>query len=85
MSTTLSVNNLPLTATEDGLAAKFAQFGTVLTARVNRDPATGRSLRSGLVEMKSSGEAQTAIDRLNLADYDGRLMSVTRAVRRVSN
>lgn len=80
MSTTLYINNLPLAATEDALVAKFMQFGTVLSARVNRDPSTGRSLRSGFVEMKTSIEAQAAIDRLNLADYDGRLMSVARAV-----
>ena len=80
MSTTLYINNLPLTATEDTLSVKFTQFGTVLSARVNRDPSTGRNLRSGFVEMKTSIEAQTAIDRLNLADYDGRLMSVSRAL-----
>lgn len=80
MSTTLYINNLPLTATEDTLSVKFTQFGTVLSARVNRDPSTGRSLRSGFVEMKTSNEAQTAIDRLNLADYDGRVMSVSRAL-----
>jgi cold-inducible RNA-binding protein len=80
VSTTLYINNLPLTATEDTLAVKFTQFGTVISTRVNRDPSTGRSLRSGFVEMKTSNDAQTAIDRLNLADYDGRVMSVSRAL-----
>jgi RNA recognition motif-containing protein len=80
VSTTLYINNLPLTATEDALAVKFTQFGTVISTRVNRDPSTGRSLRSGFVEMKTSNDAQTAIDRLNLADYDGRVMSVSRAL-----
>jgi RNA recognition motif-containing protein len=80
MSTTLYVNNLPFTATEDALVSKFTQFGTVLAARLNRDPATGRSLRSGFVEMKTAIAAQAAIDRLNFADYDGRPMSVGRAV-----
>lgn len=80
MSTTLYVDNLPLTATEDALVSKFTQFGTVVSARVNRDPATGRSLRSGFVEMKTTREAQAAIDRLNFADYDGRPMSVGRAL-----
>ncbi len=79
MSTTLYLNNLPVSATDEGLGAKFAQFGTVLSARVNRDPATGRSLGSGIVEMQTVNGAQAAIERLNLADYDGRVMSVRRA------
>lgn len=80
MSTMLYVNNLPFTATEQALVTKFKQFGAVLAARINRDPSSGRNLRSGWVEMASAREAQSAIDRLNLADYDGRLMSVCRAV-----
>jgi cold-inducible RNA-binding protein len=79
MSTTLYLNNLPPSATDETLGAKFAQFGTVISARVNRDPATGRSLGSGTVEMQTPGGAQAAIERLNYADYDGRLMSVRRA------
>ena len=76
----LYVNNLPFSATEEMLAGKFGKFGTVLSVRVNRDPATGRSQRSGFVEMKTSAEAQTAIHGLNFADFDGRPMSVYRAV-----
>jgi RNA recognition motif-containing protein len=79
MSTTLYLNNLPPSATDETLGVKFGQFGTVVSARVNRDPATGRSLGSGTVEMQTPGSAQAAIERLNLADYDGRLMSVRRA------
>jgi len=80
MSTTLYVNNLPLSATDETLGVKFGQFGTVISARVNRDPSTGRSLGSGVVEMQTTGGAQAAVERLNFADYDGRLMSVRRAV-----
>jgi RNA recognition motif-containing protein len=78
MSTTLYVNNLPPSATDETLGVKFAQFGPVISARVNRDPGTGRSLGSGVVEMQTAGGAQAAIERLNFADYDGRLMSVRR-------
>ena len=79
MSTTLYLNNLPPSATDETLGAKFAQFGTVVSARVNRDPGTGRSLGSAVVEMQTAGGAQAAVERLNFADYDGRLMSVRRA------
>jgi cold-inducible RNA-binding protein len=80
VSTMLYVSNLPLSATEETLAGKFARFGTVMSAKLVRDPATGVSRRSGFVEMKTSTEAQTAINGLNFADYDGRLISVYRAV-----
>ena len=80
MSKTLYVSNLPISATEEELARKFTRFGTVLSVRLNRDPASGRSQRSGFVEMKTAGDAQTAIDGLNLASYDGRLMSVNKAI-----
>jgi RNA recognition motif-containing protein len=77
MSTMLFVSNLPLSATEDSLLAKFARFGTVLSTRLS---AVGQSRRSGFVEMKTAAEAQGAINGLNLADYDGRLISVYVAV-----
>ena len=80
MSTLLHVTNLPISTTEEALAGKFGQFGVVVSTRINRDPATGRSLRSGFVEMKTAASAQAAIERLNLADFDGRLMSVYRAI-----
>ena len=79
MSTLLYVGNLPISATEEGLAAKFGQFGPVVTTRITRD-AAGRSLRAGFVEMSTAAGAQAAIERLNLADFDGRLMSVYKAI-----
>jgi RNA recognition motif-containing protein len=82
VSTLLHVSNLPISATEELLTGKFGQFGVVVSARINRDPSTGRSLRSGFVEMKTAKDAQAAIERLNLADFDGRLMSVYKAVSR---
>jgi cold-inducible RNA-binding protein len=76
----LYVSNLPLSATEEALVRKFERFGTVISVRLNRDAVSGRNPRSGFVEMKTPAEAQTAINGLNLADYDGRLISVYRAV-----
>jgi RNA recognition motif-containing protein len=75
LSTLLHVSNLPISATEELLASKFGQFGPVVSARISRDGA-GRSLRSGFVEMQTLAAARAAIARLNLADFDGRLMSV---------
>ncbi len=79
MSTTLYANNLPLTATEDGLVGKFAKFGGVLSVRIERD-AGGASRRSAFIEMETAMGARRAIDGLNLANFDGRVVSVYAAV-----
>ena len=78
MSGTLYVGNLPFSATEESLAVKFGQCGTVLSVKLIKDPITGRSKRCGFIEMASLADAQKAVDRLNLADYEGRLMSVNK-------
>ena len=79
MSMTLYANNLPLTATEDGLISKFAKFGGVLSVRIERD-AGGGSRRSAFVEMENALGARKAIDGLNMANFDGRVVSVYAAV-----
>ena len=84
MSRTLYVSNLPFSATEEMLAGKFARFGTVVSIKISRDPATGRSERKGFIEMRTAAEAQQAVNGLNLADYDGRLMSVNKALSAAS-
>jgi RNA recognition motif-containing protein len=76
---TLYISNLPLSATEKELLLKFGRCGSVVTAKIMLDAGTGRSKRFGFVEMASGDEALTAIRRLNLTTYDGRLMSVNLA------
>jgi RNA recognition motif-containing protein len=80
VSRTLYVSNLPLSATEDSLVAKFGRFGTVVSVRITRDLATGRSLGHAFIQMMTGSDAQNAMNGLNLTDYDGRLMSVNKAV-----
>lgn len=76
LSARLFVSNLPLSATESTLAVKFARFGVVLSVRLDG----GKARRGAFVEMRTPADAQCAINGLNLADYDGRLISVYRAV-----
>lgn len=76
MSGKLHVGNLPSSATNAGLQTKFEQFGPVISAAIEIDSSTGRSKRSGLVEMACSEEAQAAIDRLNMTQYDETIISV---------
>jgi RNA recognition motif-containing protein len=80
MSRTLYVSNLPISATEETLKAKFALLGPVVSVRLLTDPATGQSRRCAFVEMQTRAAAHAAVVRLNLAEYDGRLMSVNKAL-----
>jgi RNA recognition motif-containing protein len=79
MGRKLYVGNLPFSATEEDISAKFAQCGTVESAKLITDRDTGRSKGFGFVEMSSDSEAQAAIEKLNGADYDGRPMTVNEA------
>lgn len=78
MSRTLYIGNLPIAATEQALSAKFARCGTVVSVKIEMHPETGNSKGFGFVEMSNTAEAQAAINRLNMSDFDGRLMSVNR-------
>jgi RNA recognition motif-containing protein len=79
MGRKLYVGNLPYSATEESLEAKFSECVRVESARLITDRDTGRSKGFGFVEMSSEAEAQAAIDRLNGMDYDGRPMKVNEA------
>lgn len=81
MSTSLYVSNLPPSATEEALVALFAPFGTVLSVKLKRDPVTGAQGNHGFVEMKTTTEARLAVSGVNATRVDGRLVSVSRAVR----
>jgi RNA recognition motif-containing protein len=79
MGKKLYIGNLPFATTEDDLAAKFTQYGTVESVKVITDRDTGRSKGFGFIEMASNSEAQDAIDKLNGTDYQGRPMTVSEA------
>ncbi|HEX5420951.1 MAG TPA: RNA-binding protein [Gammaproteobacteria bacterium] len=79
MGRKLYVGNLPYSATEESLAAKFAEFGTVESAKLITDRVTGQSKGFGFVEMATDSEAQAAISKLNGEDYNGRPMKVNEA------
>jgi RNA recognition motif-containing protein len=80
VSTTLYVSNLPLAATEEALAGKFGKFGAVVSVKLDRESGAGRGRRGAFIEMQTAADAKEAINGLNLTSYDGRLMSVYRAV-----
>lgn len=79
MGRKLYVGNLPYSATEEALSAKFAEHGTVESVKLIVDRDTGRSKGFGFIEMGTDGEANAAISALNGTDYDGRPMKVNEA------
>ena len=79
MSRKLFVGNLSFKTEEHTLQDLFAQAGPVASVRIMRDNATGRARGFGFVEMETDDGAQTAIDRFNNAEVDGRRIAVNEA------
>jgi RNA recognition motif-containing protein len=79
MNTKIYVGNLAFTVSNDTLAEKFAQYGTVQSAKIIIDRDTNRSKGFGFVEMSTGAEAADAISSLNGSDFGGRQMNVTEA------
>ncbi|GIW78845.1 MAG: RNA-binding protein [Gemmatales bacterium] len=76
MGNKLYVGNLPFSVSDSELQTLFEQHGSVQSAQVIIDRATGRSKGFGFVEMGSNEEAQGAIDSLNGQDFNGRPLTV---------
>ncbi len=79
MAKKLYVGNLPYTFTDQDLHSLFSQAGTVTSAQVIMDRASGRSKGFGFVEMSSDGEAQDAINRFSGKENNGRPLTVNEA------
>ena len=79
MEAKLYVGNLPYGTVDADLENLFAQAGTVKSAQVIRDRASGRSKGFGFVEMSTSEEAQSAITMFHGKDYSGRPLTVNLA------
>lgn len=77
MTDTLYVGNLPRSATEEGLRERFSKSGKVSSAVIKTDETTGRNRRIGLIEMSNHTEAQIAIGRLNMTQFDDTVISVS--------
>lgn len=70
------VGNLPYDASDSDLQQLFEKHGTVTSARVVVDRATGRAKGFGFVEMNDRAEAEKAIAATNGADMNGRPLRV---------
>ena len=79
MATKLFVGNLSFNATTADLEALFGQAGAVSSVNIISDKFTGQSRGFGFVEMGSTQEAQTAIERFNGYEWQGRALTVNEA------
>jgi cold-inducible RNA-binding protein len=75
----LYVGNLSYSVTSQSLEQLFSEYGAVKEAQVVQDRDTGRSKGFGFVEMADNGQAQAAIQGLNLKEIDGRCLTVNEA------
>lgn len=71
------ISNLSYGVNDADLKELFAEYGEVSSAKVITDRETGRSRGFGFVEMPDDTQAQKAIDELNQAEYDSKVISVT--------
>ncbi len=79
MGRRLFVGNLSYQTDENELTELFSQFGSVQTAQIMRDMATGRARGFGFVEMGTDDEAAAAANGLNNTQFGGRTIAVNEA------
>jgi RNA recognition motif-containing protein len=78
------VGNLSSETTEDELRQAFEAFGQVMSIKILKDRATGKSNGFGFVEMSVSEEGQTAISELNGKDLKGQAIKVEEGKKKTS-
>jgi RNA recognition motif-containing protein len=79
MGNKLYVGNLSYAMRDDTLQQQFAEFGTVVSAKVMMDRDSGRSKGFGFVEMSTGEQAEAAIRGMNGRAVDGRNLVVNEA------
>ena len=70
------ISNLSYGVDDADLNTLFAEYGEVTSAKVIMDRETGRSRGFGFVEIADEAMGQKAIDELNGAEYDGKVITV---------
>ena len=72
----LYISNLSYNISDEDLRQLFADYGEITSAKVIMDRETGRSRGFGFVELADDTLGQKAIDELNGAEYDGKVINV---------
>jgi RNA recognition motif-containing protein len=79
MARKLFVGNLSFNTDENRLQEIFGAIGPVDSVNIVRDQMTGRARGFAFVEMQSEEGAESAIQKLNETDLDGRKIAVNEA------
>lgn len=79
MAKKLYIGNLSYNTTNDSLKNAFTSLGEVESANVIFDKMTGRSRGFGFVNMINDQEAESAIEKMNGFELDGRKLTVNEA------
>jgi cold-inducible RNA-binding protein len=75
----LYVGNLSYNTTEEELRKLFTEVGPVTSVSLITDRMTGQSKGFGFVEMETTKDAETAIERLNNQEVNQRSITVSEA------
>jgi len=79
MPVQIYVGNLTYNMTEDSLRELFEPYGEVTSVKIIKDRLTDRSRGFGFVEMSNKDEAETAIQKIDGTEVEGRNMKVNLA------
>ena len=75
----LYISNLSYNISDEDLRQLCADYGEITSAKVIMDRETGRSRGFGFVELSDDELAKKAIEELNQASYDGKVINITEA------
>ncbi len=76
------VSNLTYAITDGDLKDLFGEYGEVSSAKIITDRETRKSRGFGFVEMPDAEAGRKAIEELDRAEYDGRVINVREAEAR---
>ena len=75
----LYISNLSYNISDEDLRLLFADYGEITSAKVIMDRETGRSRGFGFVELSDDELAKKAIEELNQASKDSKVINITEA------
>ena len=75
----LYISNLSYNISDEDLRQLFADYGEITSAKVIMDRETGKSRGFAFVELSDDELAKKAIEELNQASYDGKVINITEA------
>ena len=70
------ISNLSWAIKDGDLRELFAEYGEITSAKVIMDSETGKSRGLRFVEMPNEEEGKKAIEELDKAEYDGKVITV---------